>query len=126
MVKEYGGTVVNEEQFDSLEDMCEKALQNLDFADLTSLSDEEKAKVQTVEEDIDTPLFTDADVIDEIQKNEYSAEEKPFWEQSDIQGEQLSLFGDSEPINFEKFNPQKKAEPVKHGGSNLFVAMSTQ
>jgi hypothetical protein len=121
MVKEYDGTVVNEEQFDSLEDMCEKALQNFDFSDLTSLSDEEKVKVQTAENDIDTPLFTDVDVIDEIQKNEHSAEEKPFWEQSDIQGEQLSLFGDSEPIKFEKFNPQKKAEPVKHGGSNLFV-----
>ena len=46
--------------------------------------------------DIDKPLFTDTTVIDEIQRNE--GDDVPFWEKPDIEGEQLSLFGDSEPI----------------------------
>lgn len=51
-------------------------------------------------EDIDRPLFTDAAVIDEIQKNENS--DVPFWEMPEAQGEQLSLFGDPEPLTFSK------------------------
>lgn len=46
--------------------------------------------------DIDKPLFTDSAVIEEIQRNEHS--DTPFWETPDIQGEQLSLFGDSVPL----------------------------
>lgn len=42
LVKEYGGIVVNEELFNSVEDM-NTALEYLDFDDLVSLSDEEKA-----------------------------------------------------------------------------------
>lgn len=46
--------------------------------------------------DIDKPLFTNAAVIEEIQRNEYS--DTPFWETPDIEGEQLTLFGDSVPL----------------------------
>ena len=58
-----------------------------------------------VSEDIDKPLFTDASVIEEIQRSE--DDDVPFWEKPDIEGEQLSLFGDPEPIQ------QKKPEKPK-------------
>ncbi len=44
--------------------------------------------------------FTDDSVIEEIQRNERS--DTPFGETPDIQGEQLSLFGDPEPVQQEK------------------------
>ena len=59
--------------------------------------------------DIDKPLFTDAAVIDEIQRNEN--DDVPFWEKPDIEGEQLSLFGDSEPLTASK--PALEAEQAE-------------
>lgn len=62
--------------------------------------------------DIDKPLFTDAEVIDEIQRNE--EDDVPFWEKPDIEGEQLSLFGDSEPLTASKpVNEKPKSEFAK-------------
>ena len=51
-----------------------------------------------VSADDDTPLFTDDSIIEEIQRNENASDNRPFWETPDIQGEQLSIFGDSEPL----------------------------
>lgn len=48
IIKEYDGKIVSEELFESLEDM-NMALENLEFNDLVSLSDEEKAIKNTVE-----------------------------------------------------------------------------
>ncbi len=63
-------------------------------------------------EDIDRPLFTDAAVIDEIQRNENA--DVPFWEMPEAQGEQLSLFGDPEPLTASKPAPEKpKSEFAK-------------
>ncbi len=50
IVKEYSGTVVSEELFDSLDDMC-IALDNLAFDELVALSDKEKAIVHTADKD---------------------------------------------------------------------------
>ena len=58
-----------------------------------------------VSEDIDKPLFTDEAVIDEIQRS--VNDDVPFWENPDIEGEQLSLFGDPEPLTPSKPAPQK-------------------
>ena len=54
---------------------------------------------------IDKPLFTDEDVIADIQRDENA--DVPFWEMPEVQGEQLSLFGDSAPIQ------QRKTEKPK-------------
>lgn len=63
-------------------------------------------------EAIDRPLFTDAAVIDEIQRNENA--DVPFWEMPEAQGEQLSLFGDPEPLTTSKPAPEKpKSEFAK-------------
>lgn len=60
---------------------------------LTAVDDVPVVETPTAEtEDIDRPLFTDAAVIDEIQRNENA--DVPFWEMPEAQGEQLSLFGD--------------------------------
>jgi len=68
--------------------------------------------VPAVSEDIDKPLFTDADVIEEIQRSQN--DDIPFWEKPDIQGEQLSLFGDPEPLTASKSVSQKpKSEFAK-------------
>ncbi len=112
---EFDGEVFSTEEYSDIEDMIENGLTGLDFNELVSVPDSVIEKhtaknEQTIEqmsdsEDIDKPLFTDAAVIDEIQRNEYS--DTPFWETPDIQGEQLSLFGDSEPIQQKKPEKQK-------------------
>lgn len=120
---EFDGEVFDTEQFDSIEDMIENGLTELDFSDLVSVPDEvidrhtSKAE-QAVElmsdasADIDKPLFTDETVIDEIQRNEQ--DDVPFWEKHDIEGEQLSLFGDTEPLTASKSVSQKpKSEFAK-------------
>lgn len=66
-----------------------------------------------VSEDIDKPLFTDAAVIEEIQRGEN--DDVPFWEKPDIQGEQLSLFGDPEPLTVSKPAPQKSKSEFAKG-----------
>lgn len=70
-----------------------------------------KVKEEMISTDIDAPLFTDDAVIDEIQKNEHSSDNKPFWTESDLRGEQLSLFGDPVPM-------QTKQEQQKSSGRN--------
>lgn len=129
---EFDGEVFDTEQFDSIEDMIENGLTELDFSDLVSVPDEvidrHTSKVEQAVElmsdasavetpaqdtaDIDKPLFTDETVIDEIQRNEQ--DDVPFWEKHDIEGEQLSLFGDAEPLTASKSVSQKpKSEFAK-------------
>ncbi|SFC01915.1 YodL domain-containing protein [Ruminococcus albus] len=66
-----------------------------------------------VSEDIDKPLFTDEAVIDEIQRS--VNDDVPFWEKPDIEGEQLSLFGDPEPLTASKPAPQKPKSEFSAG-----------
>ena len=66
-----------------------------------------------VSEDIDKPLFTDEAVIDEIQRS--VNDDVPFWEKPDIEGEQLSLFGDTEPLTASKPAPQKPKSEFSAG-----------
>lgn len=113
---EFDGEVFDTEQFDSIEDMIENGLTGLDFSDLVSVPDEvidrhtgkNEQAVELISDasaDIDKPLFTDETVIDEIQRNEQ--DDVPFWEKNDIEGEQLSLFGDAEPLTASKSVSQK-------------------
>ncbi len=127
LIYEFGGEVYNTEQFDSLEDMIENGLTGLDFSELVTVPDEvieSYAEKDAVEEsDIDKPLFSDASVIEEIQKNEHS--DVPLSEMPDIQGEQLSLFDFDEPIPFSK--PEKKSEFAKGpvvDGVQVYEALS--
>lgn len=72
--------------------------------------------VETPVEDtavIDKPLFTDETVIDEIQRNEQDG--VPFWENPDIEGEQLSLFGDSEPLTASNTEKEKSKSEFSKG-----------
>lgn len=129
---EFDGEVFDTEQFDSIEDMIENGLTELDFSDLVSVPDEvidrhtskaeqavelmsDASAVETPAQDtadIDKPLFPDETVIDEIQRNEQ--DDVPFWEKNDIEGEQLSLFGDAEPLTASKSVSQKpKSEFAK-------------
>ena len=66
-----------------------------------------------VSEGIDKPLFTDEAVIDEIQRS--VNDDVPFWEKPDIEGEQLSLFGDPEPLTASKPAPQKPKSEFSAG-----------
>ncbi|MGB4090440.1 MAG: YodL domain-containing protein [Ruminococcus flavefaciens] len=66
-----------------------------------------------VSEDIDKPLFNDEAVIDEIQRS--VNDDVPFWEKPDIEGEQLSLFGDPEPLTTSKPAPQKSKSEFSAG-----------
>jgi mismatch repair ATPase (mutS family) len=79
-------------------------------------------------EDIDRPLFTDAAVIDEIQKNENS--DVPFWEMPEAQDEQLSLFGDPEPLTFSKPAKEKPKTEFAKGpvvdGVQVYEALAAE
>lgn len=79
-------------------------------------------------EDIDRPLFTDAAVIDEIQRNENA--DVPFWEMPESQGEQLSLFGDSEPLTASKPAPEKPKSEFAKGpvvdGVQVYEALAAE
>lgn len=81
-----------------------------------------------VSEDIDKPLFTDAAVIEEIQRGEN--DDVPFWEKPDIQGEQLSLFGDPEPLTVSKPAPQKSKSEFAKGpvvdGVQVYEALAAE
>ena len=81
-----------------------------------------------VSEDIDKPLFTDAAVIEEIQRGEN--DDVPFWEKPDIQGEQLSLFGDPEPLTVSKPAPQKPKSEFAKGpvvdGVQVYEALAAE
>lgn len=78
--------------------------------------------------DIDKPLFTDAAVIDEIQRNENA--DVPFWEMPEAQGEQLSLFGDSEPLTASKPAPEKPKSEFAKGpvvdGVQVYEALAAE
>lgn len=79
-------------------------------------------------EDIDRPLFTDAAVIDEIQRNENA--DVPFWEMPEAQGEQLSLLGDSEPLTASKPAPEKPKSEFAKGpvvdGVQVYEALAAE
>lgn len=79
-------------------------------------------------EDIDRPLFTDAAVIDEIQRNENA--DVPFWEMPEAQGEQLSLFGDSEPLTASKPATEKPKSEFAKGpvvdGVQVYEALAAE
>lgn len=79
-------------------------------------------------EDIDRPLFTDAAVIDEIQRNENA--DVPFWEMPEAQGEQLSLFGDPEPLTASKPAPNKPKSEFAKGpvvdGVQVYEALAAE
>ena len=78
--------------------------------------------------DIDKPLFTDAAVIDEIQRNENA--DVPFWEMPEAQGEQLSLFGDPEPLTASKPAPNKPKSEFAKGpvvdGVQVYEALAAE
>ncbi|WP_024858727.1 YodL domain-containing protein [Ruminococcus albus] len=77
---------------------------------------------------IDEPLFTDADVIEDIQRNEDS--DVPFREKPDTAGEQLSLFGDAVPLTASKTTKEKSKSEFAPGpivdGVNVFVALAAE
>lgn len=78
------------------------------------------------DKNIDKPLFTDADVIEEIEKSENSTDNRPFWETPDISGEQLSMFGDSVSLAQKRQSEPKKekfAEGLFVGNTNRFTAL---
>lgn len=135
---EFNGEIYNTEQYDSIEDMIENGLTGLDFNELVSVPDSLIEKHTAKDEqtiispeieassDIDKPLFTDSDVIEEIQRNERA--DTPFWEMPDVQGEQLSLFGDSEPIQQKK--PEKPKSEFAKGpvvdGVQVYEALAAE
>lgn len=145
---EFDGEVFDTEQFDSIEDMIENGLTELDFSDLVSVPDEvidrhtskaeqavelmsDASAVETPAQDtadIDKPLFTDETVIDEIHRNEQ--DDVPFWEKNDIEGEQLSLFGDAEPLTASKSVSQKPKSEFAKGpvvdGVQVYEALAAE
>ena len=96
---------------------------------LMAVDDVPAVETPTAEtEDIDRPLFTDAAVIDEIQRNENA--DVPFWEMPEAQGEQLSLFGDSEPLTASKPAPEKPKSEFAKGpvvdGVQVYEALAAE
>ena len=81
---------------------------------------------ETEEIDDDAPLFADNDVIEQIQADEKA--DIPFWQKPDIEGKQLSLFGDPEPI-WNKAPDKAKSEfapgPVVDG-VQVFEALAAE
>ena len=81
---------------------------------------------ETEEIDDDAPLFADDDVIEQIQADEKA--DIPFWEKPDIEGEQLSLFGDPEPIQSKA--PDKAKSEFAPGpvvdGVQVFEALAAE
>lgn len=79
-------------------------------------------------EAIDRPLFTDAAVIDEIQRSQN--DDIPFWEMPEAQGEQLSLFGDPEPLTASKSAPEKPKPEFSKGpvvdGVQVYEALAAE
>ena len=141
IVKEYDGNEAVTQNFGSLDEML-PALESLDFGDLVYLADEEKGITERTDEGIadhapsdepavddDTPLFADESVMEKIEADSKADDFsfKPFT--NDDQGEQLTLFGDSEPLVSEQ--PKKRNAPKKEqyetglfvGGVNRFAAL---
>ena len=97
---------------------------------LTAVDDVPAVKTPPAQEtaDIDRPLFTDAAVIDEIQRNENA--DVPFLEMPEAQGEQLSLFGDPEPLTASKPAPEKPKSEFAKGpvvdGVQVYEALAAE
>ena len=96
---------------------------------LMAVDDAPAVETPTAEtEDINRPLFTDAAVIDEIQRNENA--DVPFWEMPEAQGEQLSLFGDPEPLTASKPAPEKPKSEFAKGpvvdGVQVYEALAAE
>ena len=94
--------------------------------DIDVTSDSEEITDNSEDKDVDKPLFTDTDVIEEIEKSENSTDNRPFWETHDINGEQLSMFGDPIPFSQNR-QPEPKeeifAEGLFVGNVNRFTAL---
>lgn len=114
IIHEFNNVTYQAEMFDDLTQMIENGLTGLDFDELVAISDKDIERYSTKSEptaeveqtdDIDKPLFTDTAVIDEIKRNEDS--DIPFNKMPDIQGEQLSFFGDPEPVQQAKSKSEK-------------------
>ncbi|MGN0582412.1 MAG: YodL domain-containing protein [Oscillospiraceae bacterium] len=89
------GKLIDSEMYASIADMNENFFADMDFNELIStgmLYEEEKSEILE-----DKPLFTDASVIEEIQKNEKSSEGKP--ESEIMSGDQLNMFSDPVPLS---------------------------
>ena len=116
--------------FDSPEQSVPLMSDASEVKDISSPADDVPAvETPTAEtEDIDRPLFTDAAVIDEIQRNENA--DVPFWEMPEAQGEQLSLFGDPEPLTASKPVPEKPKSEFAKGpvvdGVQVYEALAAE
>lgn len=116
--------------FDSPEQSVPLMSDASEVKDISSPADDVPAvETPTAEtEDIDRPLFTDAAVIDEIQRNENA--DVPFWEMPEAQGEQLSLFGDPEPLTVPKPAPEKPKSEFAKGpvvdGVQVYEALAAE
>ena len=78
------------------------------------------------DKNVDKPLFTDTDVIEEIEKSENSTDNRPFWETPDVSGEQLSMFGDSVALSQNRQSESKKekfSDGLFVGNVNRFTAL---
>lgn len=137
IIHEFNNVTYQAEMYDDLTQMIENGLTGLDFDELVAISDEEierysvkaepTAEVEQTD-DIDKPLFTDTAVIDEIKRNEDS--NIPFYEMPDIQGEQLTLFGDPEPLTAAKSAPEKPKSEFAKGpvvdGVQVYEALAAE
>ncbi len=107
---------------DELDNLAyELGVMSVDDAPVTDVTAKE-----TEEIDDDAPLFADDDVIEQIQADEKA--DIPFWEKPDIEGEQLSLFGDPEPIQSKA--PDKAKSEFAPGpvvdGVQVFEALTAE
>lgn len=110
------------EHKDELDNLAyELGVMSVDDAPVTDVTAKE-----TEEIDDDAPLFADDDVIEQIQADEKA--DIPFWEKPDIEGEQLSLFGDPEPIQSK--TPDKAKSEFAPGpvvdGVQVFEALAAE
>ncbi|MBR7083631.1 MAG: hypothetical protein IKI37_00380, partial [Oscillospiraceae bacterium] len=100
----------------------------VEIMDFERVSGRTETVQQFETDDIDKPLFTDSAVIEEIQKNQN--DDVPFWEKPDIEGEQLSLFGDSEPLTTSKPAPTKSKSEFAKGpvvdGVQVYEALAAE
>ena len=140
IIHEFNNVTFQAEMYDDLTQMIENGLTGLDFDELVAISDEDierysaKAEPTAVvertaeNEDIDKPLFADSAVIDEIIRNEDS--DIPFSEKPDITGEQLSFFGDAEPLTTAKSTPEKSKSEFAKGpvvdGVQVYEALAAE
>lgn len=107
---------------DTYENHKEKLLSSAyELGILAEIGGAEHTADKSIEDDV--PLFADADVIDEIEKSEKASDNRPFYEMSDVKGEQLSFFGDSVPLSTQK---QEFAEGLFAGNINRFTALKDE